>query len=127
MDIQGFDHIVISSTDVDATIQFYQTVLGMEAKEERPRKWALRFGTSKISIQDASSLPDIARQTAPGTANFCLYTEMPIENVVGKLNSAGVDIIAGPGERLGATGRILSVYFNDPDGNLVEVCNRLDR
>ncbi len=79
MDILGFDHIVISATDVDATIKFYQSVLGMEAKEERPNKWALHFGTSKISIQDASSLPDIARQTAPGTANFCVYADTPME------------------------------------------------
>ncbi len=126
MDILGFDHIVISATDVDATIKFYQSVLGMEAKEERPNKWALHFGTSKISIQDASSLPDIARQTAPGTANFCVYTDTAMENVVAKLNLYHTDIVAGPGERFGANGTILSVYFNDPDGNLVEVCNRID-
>jgi catechol 2,3-dioxygenase-like lactoylglutathione lyase family enzyme len=127
MDILGFDHIVISSTDVDAILKFYQSVLGMAAEEERPNKWALHFGTSKISIQDASSLPDIARQTAPGTANFCVYTDTPMDDVVAKLNSHSTDIVAGPGERLGANGTILSVYFNDPDGNLVEVCNRLDR
>ena len=72
MDILGFDHIVISSTNVDATLRFYRSVLGMEAKEERPNKWALHFGTSKISIQDAASLPAIAKQNTPGTANFCL-------------------------------------------------------
>jgi catechol 2,3-dioxygenase-like lactoylglutathione lyase family enzyme len=27
-------------------------------------------------------------------------------------------------ERAGATGPVWSVYFNDPDGNLVEVSNR---
>ena len=126
MDILGFDHIVISSTDVDATIKFYQSVLGMEAIEERPNKWALLFGKSKISVQDASSLPDIARQTAPGTANFCVYTDTPMEDVVAELKSRNTNIVEGPGERSGANGTILSVYFNDPDGNLVEVCNRLD-
>jgi catechol 2,3-dioxygenase-like lactoylglutathione lyase family enzyme len=34
-------------------------------------------------------------------------------------------VVNGPGERAGATGSIMSVYFNDPDGNLVEVSTRL--
>lgn len=126
MDILGFDHIVISATDVDATLRFYRDVLGMQAREERPQKWALQFGKSKISIQDAARLPDIARQTAPGTANFCLYTDLDIKAVIARLQMHDVEIVAGPGERIGATGTILSVYFNDPDGNLVEVCNRLE-
>lgn len=125
MDVLGFDHIVISAADVEATLRFYRDVLGMEAREERPRKWALHFGMSKISIQDASRLPDIARQTAPGTANFCLYTNLDITAVIARLQAHGIEIVDGPGERIGATGTIRSVYFNDPDGNLVEVCNRL--
>ncbi len=126
MDILGFDHIVISTSDVEATIKFYTEICGMNLIEERSGKWALHFGDSKISIQDASALPDIARQTRPGTANFCLYTDRAIDDVVRDLSHHEVEIIAGPDERIGAMGRILSVYFNDPEGNLVEICNRLD-
>ena len=35
----------------------------------------------------------------------------------------GVTIIEGPVRRTGATGPLLSVYFRDPDGNLIEVSN----
>ena len=59
--------------------------------------------------------------TVPGSGNFCLLTDMPIDDVAAKLDHAGVAIVDGPGERAGATGAILSVYFRDPDGNLVEV------
>lgn len=126
MDIRGFDHIVISTSDVEATIRFYTEICGMRAVEERPDKWALHFGESKISLQDASALPHIARQTTPGTANFCLFTDHSIDDVLRVLSRHKVEVIAGPGERIGATGTILSVYFNDPEGNLVEICNRID-
>ena len=126
MDIRGFDHIVISTSDVEATVRFYTEICGMRAVEERPGKWALHFGESKISLQDASALPDIARQTTPGTANFCLYTDRSIDDVLRVLSQHEIEVIAGPGERIGAMGTILSVYFNDPEGNLVKVCNRID-
>ena len=63
--------------------------------------------------------------TVPGSGNFCLLTEQPIARVVAELEGAGVEIVDGPGERAGATGPILSVYFRDPDGNLVEISNRM--
>lgn len=123
--ISGFDHIVLCVADVAATCRFYERVLEMEAPEERPGKWSLHFGPHKISLQDVDSVPAIARRTLPGTGNFCVLTDVPIDTVVAHLRSQGVEIIDGPGERTGATGPILSIYFNDPDGNLVEASNRV--
>lgn len=71
------------------------------------------------------SAPDISRNTVPGSGNFCILTDEPIESFANALRGLGIDILAGPDEREGATGRLLSVYFRDPDGNLVEVSNRL--
>ena len=115
------DHIVLCVADVEATKLWYERVLGMESREERPGKWSLHFGNHKISLQDAGSAPDIAKDTVPGSGNFCILTDEPIENVVMHLEAQGVDIRIGPAEREGAAGKIMSVYFNDPDGNLVEV------
>lgn len=123
MQVRAFDHIVLCVGDVAATCDFYRRVLGMVPREERPGKWSLHFGTYKISLQDVRSVPDIARGTVPGSGNFCLLTDAPIEEVVEHLRREGVSIVDGPGRRDGATGPILSVYFNDPDGNLVEVSN----
>lgn len=125
MNVSGFDHIVLCVDDVDATCRFYAAALGMAAREERPGKWSLHFGANKISLQDVRSAPAIARATVPGSGNFCLLTDEPIDAVVAHLRRQGIEIIDGPGEREGATGPILSVYFRDPDGNLVEVSNLL--
>jgi catechol 2,3-dioxygenase-like lactoylglutathione lyase family enzyme len=123
--VSGFDHIVLAVADVARACRFYARTLGMDPREEQPGKWSLHFGESKISLQDAAAIPDMARRTVPGSGNFCLLTDTPIGEVVGHLRGEGVAIVAGPGERSGATGTILSVYFHDPDGNLVEISNRL--
>jgi catechol 2,3-dioxygenase-like lactoylglutathione lyase family enzyme len=52
-----------------------------------------------------------------------MITETPIEAVVEHLGAEGVKIIMGPDTRSGALGPITSVYFRDPDDNLVEVSN----
>ena len=125
MNIHGFDHIVLCVRDVEATLEFYQRVLGLEAREERAGKWSLHFGSNKISVQDANSLPGLAEKTVPGSGNFCLLTDMPIEDVVARLQSNNVEIVEGPAEKAGAVGKLMSVYFRDPDANLVEVSNRI--
>src|SRR5262245_55185408 len=125
MRLTGFDHIVLCVGDVSRTIAFYQRVLGMEPREERPGKWSLHFGANKISLQDARTAPDLARETIPGSGNYCVLTDDPVEHVAEALRALGIEIVAGPDERDGATGRILSIYLRDPDGNLVEVSNRL--
>ncbi len=121
--MRAFDHIVLCVADVAKTCRFYERVLGMEAREERPGKWSLYFGANKISLQDAAAAPTLASGTVPGSGNFCLLTDVPLDEVVSHLRTEGVAIVDGPGERTGAVGPIRSVYFRDPDGNLVEVSN----
>ena len=125
MNIYGFDHIVLCVRSVEATLAFYQRVLGLEAREERAGKWSLHFGSNKISLQDAESLPSLAEKTVPGSGNFCVLTDLPIEDVVARLRSHDVEIVEGPSEKSGAVGTLMSVYFRDPDANLVEVSNRI--
>jgi len=125
VDVTGLDHIVLCVADVERTIAFYRDVLGMDPREERPGKWSLHFGSSKISLQDVRTAPAIALGTVPGSGNFCVLTEVPVEWLVENAGGLGLEIVAGPGLRDGATGRLRSVYFRDPDGNLVEVSNQV--
>lgn len=125
MRVTGFDHVVLAVADVQATLDFYERTLGMTPVEHRPGSFALTFGPHKLSLQPADALPPIAAGTTPGSANFCVLTGEPIEDVAAHLERCGVEILDGPVDKVGATGPIRSVYFHDPDGNLVEVANQL--
>ena len=121
----GFDHIVLCVRDVAATREFYERVLGMVTREERPGKYSLQFGGNKISLQDAATSPSIARDTVPGSGNFCLLSDTPVAEWRRHLEAQGIAILDA-GLRDGATGTIDSLYFHDPDGNLVEVSNLIE-
>ncbi|WP_422029652.1 VOC family protein [Roseovarius sp.] len=125
MNLDRLDHIVLCVADIDATLDFYERILGMQPREEKPGKWSLHFGPHKISLQDAATTPELARRTVPGSGNFCLLTTTPIDQVIETLTAHRVAIVEGPAEKAGATGPILSVYFRDPDQNLVEISNPL--
>lgn len=125
MNIQSIDHIVLVVADLAKSCAFYEKALGMQPVENPPGRWALHFGHNKFSLQVEGNVPKIASQTIRGSANFCLITDTPIEDVVEHLKACEVEIIDGPAQRDGATGPLMSVYFYDIDGNLVEVSNQL--
>lgn len=51
--LTGLDHIVIYAADLDRTINFYTTVLGMTHVVFDDEYHALRFGEQKINLHDA--------------------------------------------------------------------------
>lgn len=122
MRISGIDHFVLTVLSVEATCAFYARVCGMEVVEFGAGRKALRFGAQKINLHQAGAEfePKAARPT-PGSGDFCLLAEGAIEDVVVHLKREGVEIEDGPVARTGAMGAIASVYFRDPDGNLVEI------
>ena len=124
MKIDSIDHVVLTVRDMDATCDFYSKVLGMEIVTFGQGRKALAFGSQKINLQQfgrESTL--IAEKPTPGSADICLITSTPLAEVLAHLKSFGVKIIGGPVERNGAKGEMMSVYFRDPDANLVEVSN----
>ena len=124
MKIDSIDHVVLTVKDISATCDFYSRVLGMEIVTFGEGRKALAFGSQKINLQQVgreSTL--IAEKPTPGSADVCFVTSVPVSEVVAHLNSCGVRLIGGPVERNGARGTMMSVYFRDPDLNLVEVSN----
>jgi catechol 2,3-dioxygenase-like lactoylglutathione lyase family enzyme len=124
MKIDSLDHLVLTVRDIDATVDFYQRVLGMDAVTFGAGRRALSFGRQKINLHPAAApLKPHAATPMPGSADICLLTSTPVAEVVAHLGRQGVTVEEGPVPRTGATGPILSVYFRDPDGNLIEVSN----
>src|ERR671921_63737 len=122
MNVDGIDHFVLTVRDVEATCDFYSRVLGMEVEEFECVRRALKVGRQKINLhQSGAEFEPKAGEPTPGSADFCLITDVPLNRVVEYVRSRGVKIIEGPVSRTGATGALESIYFPDPDGNLVEV------
>lgn len=124
MQIDRIDHIVLTVADISATCEFYSRVLGMRVISFAGERKALAFGRQKINLHaHGREFEPKASHPTPGSADICLIASTPIPEVVSHLQSCGVPVIEGPVARTGATGPITSVYFRDPDANLIEVSN----
>ena len=122
--IDRIDHIVITAHDVGRTLDFYQRVLGMEPITFAGGRRGLAFGRQKINLhQSGREYEPKALQPVPGSMDLCFITETPLEEVIAQLKAQGVAIAQGPVPKTGALGPMTSVYFRDPDGNLIEVSN----
>ena len=124
MQIDRIDHIVITAFDLDRTIDFYSKVMGMEPITFAGGRRGLSFGRQKINLhQSGREFEPKALKPTPGSMDLCFITETPLAEVISHLKSHGVAIAQGPVEKTGAQGPMMSVYFRDPDGNLIEVSN----
>jgi catechol 2,3-dioxygenase-like lactoylglutathione lyase family enzyme len=122
MKIASIDHVVLTTRDMQATIKFYCEVLGMRHVVFEGQYNALHFGNQKINLHPyrAEYLPH-ADLPFPGTADFCFVAEDSIDSVIADLKKFNHVIELGPVLQTGATGPMQSVYFRDPDKNLIEI------
>jgi catechol 2,3-dioxygenase-like lactoylglutathione lyase family enzyme len=127
MRIDRLDHLVLTVKSIARTCEFYATVLGMEVVTFDNNRKALAFGSQRMNLHETGKEfePKASRPT-PGSADLCFITSVPLEDVVQHLRRCGVEIIEGPVGRTGAVGQMESVYFRDPDLNLIEISNVVD-
>jgi len=123
IDIDRIDHIVLTVADLDRTCEFYERVLGMEPITFNGRR-ALAFGRQKLNLHQAGrEFEPKALKPVPGAIDLCFIAGTDLASVIEHLKECGVAIIEGPVAKTGAMGPMMSVYFRDPDGNLLEVSN----
>jgi len=122
MKIQGIDHVLLTVREMATTIAFYQRVLGLRHELFEGQYNAHHFGDQKINLHPfrAEYTPH-ADLPAPGTVDLCFVSEGEIEDVIETMRSRGIAIEIGPVDQTGARGRMRSIYFRDPDRNLIEV------
>ncbi|XP_061899771.1 glyoxalase domain-containing protein 5 [Entelurus aequoreus] len=124
VEVSHVDHLVLTVKSVSETIDFYTSTLGMEVVTFKGNRKALGFGKQKFNLhQLGQEFEPKAKNPMPGSADLCLVTKTPLTTVAAHLKVCGVQIEEGPVERTGAVGTITSLYFRDPDKNLIEVSN----
>jgi len=122
MRVESLDHLVLTVADVEASAAFYGRVLGMQRVVFGSGRIALQFGSQKINLHPAAAplAPHAARPTA-GSADLCFVSTEPLSDWIAHLAATGVGLEQGPVPRTGARGPMQSIYFRDPDANLIEI------
>lgn len=124
MEIKHLDHLVLTVTDIEKTIDFYTHILGFNVVTFGDNRKALTFGNQKINLhQKGHEFEPKAQHPIPGSADLCFIAKTNIEDVLEELQQKNIEIIKGIVDRTGATGKIKSIYFRDPDMNLIEISN----
>ncbi|KAH0010540.1 Glyoxalase/Bleomycin resistance protein/Dihydroxybiphenyl dioxygenase, partial [Aureobasidium melanogenum] len=130
--VKALDHVVLTCRNINATVKFYN-LLGMKhevfhSSKDAPgvERHALSFGQQKLNLHQAGAeFEPKATLAKPGTADLCFITTTPITEVLAELQKEGLEILEEGKvvDRIGAVGKLKSVYTRDPDGNLIEVSN----
>ena len=121
--LEQLDHLVLTVANIDATVDFYTEVLGMDVLNLKDRK-SLAFGIQRINLhQRGHEFDPKAAHPTPGSADLCFVTTTSLDEVMEYLKNLKVHIEEGPVERPGAIGDLKSIYIRDPDRNLIEISN----
>jgi catechol 2,3-dioxygenase-like lactoylglutathione lyase family enzyme len=127
MNIDSLDHLVLTVTDIEITCGFYARALGMKVISFNGGRKALQFGSQKLNLhQQGSEFEPKAMHPTPGSADLCFITSIPLAEVAKHLAASAVTVLEGPVRRTGAMEPILSLYFRDPDLNLIEISNYVE-
>ena len=111
----SLDHLVLTVQDLDATVHFYQTVLGMQpetfvsASSPDTKRYALKFGTQKINLHvRGQEFEPKAQSVQPGSADLCFLVQDNVDDVLKGLQDKGIAVLEGGQvvDRTGAQGKI---------------------
>jgi catechol 2,3-dioxygenase-like lactoylglutathione lyase family enzyme len=122
--INHLDHLVLTVKNIDATVEFYTQILGMEKEVFKGSRIALKYGNQKINLHELGhEFEPKAFNVKEGSADLCFIVDTPVAETKEFLESKGIEIIEGIVPRTGAVGVIKSIYIRDPDMNLIELSN----
>ncbi len=122
MQLKNFDHIVITTDNIEKMLDFYVRVLGMQLIENNGR-YAVSFGKCKINFHTVKGqFQPAAANPTYGSQDICLVAAGKIEDIAREIVACGWNLETDIVDRNGACGKMRSIYVRDPDGNLVEIC-----
>ncbi|EAQ67184.1 probable biphenyl-2,3-diol 1,2-dioxygenase III [Marinomonas sp. MED121] len=117
--ISHIDHLVLTVSDIDASVKFFEEVFSMTPITFANGRKAVSFGNQKINFQTAGQ--EMRNHALEGSGDLCLIASVSLEEVIEQLNQHNIEVLEGPVEKTGAMGPMMSVYINDLDNNLIEI------
>jgi catechol 2,3-dioxygenase-like lactoylglutathione lyase family enzyme len=120
--VSGFDHLVLRCADVEKSLDFYLTSLGLEPENvDEWREGKAFFPSARIS-DDAiiDFVPAVDTVTERNVDHFCMVTTRAVVDSI-DADRDRFRVADGPDWRSGARGIGWSIYILDPDDNLVEL------
>lgn len=130
IDLFGIDHVVLRVNDLAGMTEWYETVLGCRVarRNEKFQMVHLDAGSSLIDLVDRAgplgggSSSDISKKGPETLDHLCLgLTDFDEEAIREHLSAHGVAIAMELGVRYGKGGYGESLYFEDPEGNRIEI------
>jgi catechol 2,3-dioxygenase-like lactoylglutathione lyase family enzyme len=124
------DHIVLNVGDIDRSLNFYGTILGLAPERvEAYRDGTIGFPSVRVNAHTVIDLVPPERHSgirreglAENLNHLCLVWEgESVQAVIAYLKGCGIDILRPPSHAWGAHGRGTSIRVFDPDSNLVEL------
>ncbi|HPA73928.1 MAG TPA: VOC family protein [Spirochaetota bacterium] len=115
--IEALDHIGITVSSLDKSIEFYRDLFDFEIVEKfgDTRQAFLRVGDVMLGLYEVSGY-----RNQDGTKNHLSFyvDEEDFDDAMDEINDKGITVVFGPENiRKGK-----SVIFLDPDGNQIEIC-----
>src|SRR5215510_8874602 len=101
--IRTFDHVVLTTANLERCLDFYTRVLGMRVEHYGKGRIALAFGTHKFNVHPPGFEAGIkARTPTPGSLDLCFLADRPLDEVIAHIRKEKVLIEEGPVNRTGA-------------------------
>lgn len=124
------DHIVLNVENDEKMIDFYSKVLMLPSERlEEYRAGKVPFPSVRINSETIIDLfpkkmwhkSNTIGSGSNNLNHFCFsLSKKTWEDLLERLNANNVDIEEGPVPRWGARGTGTSIYFRDPEANLIE-------
>ena len=127
----SMDHIVLNVEDDKKMINFYSRIMMLETERlEEYLAGEVPFPSVRLNSETIIDLfpKEMWQATAtPGEVgrsnlnHFCISLSREAwDSLSSRLNDNSIDVEEGPVPRWGANGTGISIYFRDPEGNLIE-------
>lgn len=118
---RGIDHVVLNVADVERSVAWYVSRLGLEPlRLDEWRRGEVLFASVRLSD---TFIIDLFANDRSGVNVDHLCVVIDPTDLDALAAGDEFDVVSGPSEVFGAQGMGRSVYVRDPDGNTVELRN----